>query len=651
MSSPTRPSHTPAAPDELFVRVQEALAGEYSLERELGRGGMGVVYLARDVRLARLVAIKVLPPDLAASNLLRAQFFREAQTAARLSHPNIVPIHRVDEARGISYFVMTYVEGETLAQRIARRGPLAPHHAARVLREVAWALTYAHGTGIVHRDIKADNILLEEGSERALVTDFGIANAANASGQATEGQVAGSPHYASPEQISGEPVDASSDIYSLGVVGFFALTGRLPFDAPTVAEVVAMHLSVRVPSIAALAPAVPTKLAMLVESCMAKSPTGRPASAAAFAEELDSSIEMPRELPAPLRAWVNRTNRAGYGEQGLGVALGASVGFTVGIVTRQPLLGVYLGSVAGLAVGALPSLMRMHRLVSAGYGIDDIRTAVREYWLRRREEVAFDLASPHRVTKKQLLAILYASGLGTTTLQGIGIFSRTGWVFPLATIAGLFGVGAAILALRDRFRRWTLPRLGQSQIKFYDGVWGERWVRLAARDVAKSGYASALPRPTELALGRATDALYDALPRDARRQLKSLPSIVRRLEADAAAMRQEVDRIDDSLAQLNRDRDAAPAATDGMAERDRLRVDLKALRDSAARKLAESVAALERIRLGLLRLQMGNGTVASITASLQAAGDIATDLETQANAAAEVRRLLGAPRLTPRSFP
>src|ERR1700733_14099347 len=132
-----------AAADGLFLALQTALAGEYSIEREIGRGGMGVVYLAREVRLAREVAIKVLPPALA-SPATREQFVREAQTAARLSHPNIVPIHRVDEAGGFVYFVMAYVPGQTLAQRIQQRGPLSPQHAVRLLRDVAWALTYAH---------------------------------------------------------------------------------------------------------------------------------------------------------------------------------------------------------------------------------------------------------------------------------------------------------------------------------------------------------------------------------------------------------------------------------------------------------------------------------------------------------------------------
>src|SRR5947207_5529367 len=132
------------AADDLFLRLQAALAGEYSIERELGRGGMGIVYLAREVRLAREVAIKVLPPALAVSPIMREQFLREAQMAARLSHPNIVPIHRVDETAGFVYLVMAYINGETLAQRVRSRGPLPPHQAARILREVAWALTYAH---------------------------------------------------------------------------------------------------------------------------------------------------------------------------------------------------------------------------------------------------------------------------------------------------------------------------------------------------------------------------------------------------------------------------------------------------------------------------------------------------------------------------
>ena len=165
--------------DPLFLSLQEALAGHYALERELGRGGMAIVYLARDVRLDRPVAIKLLPPDLAAHAKLRDRFSSEARTAARLSHPHIVPIHAVDEARGYAFFVMSYVDGGTLAERVATRGPLPPREASRVLREVASALSAAHAQGVVHRDVKPGNILLERATGRAMVTDFGIAHAAD----------------------------------------------------------------------------------------------------------------------------------------------------------------------------------------------------------------------------------------------------------------------------------------------------------------------------------------------------------------------------------------------------------------------------------------------------------------------------------------
>src|SRR4051812_5542967 len=157
---------------------------------------MGVVYLARDVRLDRDVAIKVLPSHLAIGEAARERFVREARTAAGLSHPHIVPIHRVGEAGGFVFFVMSYVEGETLGERLRTKGPLPPADAARVLREVAWALAYAHGRGIVHRDVKPDNILLEAGTGRALVTDFGIAHRDDVVSPDTDpGKIMGTAHF------------------------------------------------------------------------------------------------------------------------------------------------------------------------------------------------------------------------------------------------------------------------------------------------------------------------------------------------------------------------------------------------------------------------------------------------------------------------
>jgi len=153
-------------PEQLFLAFQSALAGRYSIDRELGRGGMGVVYLAREVHLDRLVAIKLLPPDLAARPALRERFLREAQLAAKLSHPNIIPIHAVEQAGGFVYYVMAFVDGETLAQRVQSRGPVSATDGIRLLREVAWALGYAHGQGLVHRDVKPDNILIEGATGR-----------------------------------------------------------------------------------------------------------------------------------------------------------------------------------------------------------------------------------------------------------------------------------------------------------------------------------------------------------------------------------------------------------------------------------------------------------------------------------------------------
>src|SRR5687768_1793636 len=252
-----------------FLELQAALAGEYSIQRELGRGGMGIVYLARDVQLDRDVAIKVLPPALAETAASRERFVREARIAAGLSHPHIVPIHRVGEAGGFVFFVMSYVEGETLGERLRTRGPLPPAEASRVLREVAWALAYAHGRGIVHRDVKPDNILLEAGTGRALVTDFGIAHGgAHASLPADAGKIMGTANFMSPEQGANQPIDGRSDIYALGVVGYLAVSGKLPFDAPSVPALLMLQARDTPPRIARVPPRIPPALAAAPPRCL-----------------------------------------------------------------------------------------------------------------------------------------------------------------------------------------------------------------------------------------------------------------------------------------------------------------------------------------------------------------------------------------------
>ena len=237
---------------DLATELQQALGDAYVLDRELGRGGMGAVWLARDAHLHRMVAIKVLPPELAAHHDLRERFLRETRMAASFSHPHIVPVHAVEERGGMLAFVMGFVDGESLGARVRRAGPVPVQEVVRLLQEVAWALSYAHGRGVVHRDVKPDNILIERATQRALVTDFGIARsttAAPAEGLTRVGEVVGTPHFMSPEQAAGDVLDGRSDLYSLGIVGFFALTGRLPFEAATPTSLLAMHLTQAPPSV------------------------------------------------------------------------------------------------------------------------------------------------------------------------------------------------------------------------------------------------------------------------------------------------------------------------------------------------------------------------------------------------------------------
>src|SRR5947207_4640126 len=241
-----------------LARLQAALADRYTIERELGRGGMATVYLAQDLKHHRKVAIKVLRPELAAA-LGPERFLREINTAARLNHPHILPLHDSGEADEFLYYVMPYVEGATLRERLAREGQLPLAESLQIAREVADALSYAHNHDVVHRDIKPENILLEAG--HAVVSDFGIARAitAAAAGNLTETGIAlGTPGYMSPEQgaASGR-VDERSDIYSLGCVLYEMLAGEPPYTGPSAQIVMAKRLTDPVPSVRRLREGIP----------------------------------------------------------------------------------------------------------------------------------------------------------------------------------------------------------------------------------------------------------------------------------------------------------------------------------------------------------------------------------------------------------
>jgi serine/threonine-protein kinase len=282
--------------------VRAALADRFRVERELGSGGMAVVYLAQDTRHGRAVAIKVLRPDVAAA-LGGSRFLREIQIAARLSHPHIVPLFDSGAGDGLLYYVMPFVDGESLRARLAREGRLPVADAVLIAREVADALDYAHRQGVVHRDIKPENILLQQG--HALVADFGIARAISIAAPDSITQTGisvGTPAYMSPEQIAGDPVDGRCDLYGLGCVLYEMLAGEPPFDGPTVLAILARQANERVPSLRRTRADTPPALDLAVQRALAKTPAERFASGAEFSSVLAGSAPVggPRRVPRTL---------------------------------------------------------------------------------------------------------------------------------------------------------------------------------------------------------------------------------------------------------------------------------------------------------------------------------------------------------------
>jgi serine/threonine-protein kinase len=596
--SPTPP---PTAPDRLFLDFQAALAGRYSLERELGRGGMGIVYCARDLRLERVVAIKLLPPQLADSAERRHRFMREARMAAQLSHPHIVPIHAVEEVGALVFFVMSYIDGETLGTRLRRDGRLKPAETARILREVAWALAYAHRQSLVHRDIKPDNILLEQGSGRALVADFGIARvvAAAREGDSGEGRLVGTPEYMSPEQALGEAVDGRSDLYSLGVVGFYALSGRLPFTGATTTGVIGQQISQPPPPLDV--PGAPPQLVAAIARCLAKDPAERFQTGEELADALAEMIEGRRELPVPIRAFLAE-NRLQSRVQYIGPFIAAAVLVPMGL--NELLNGVFasnpptafrggLAAIAAVLVAAAATspvamaIRSVRRLLKAGYRHDDVVHGLGLELARRREEQEFAAGVQGGGAtwwERWMRTKMYAA-VGLVALSGAGAFLLP---YPAVLFAfGLFGLSCAaavatglgaLAASRSRIDHAEARRFG-----FWKGRIG-RWL-FAMANIGLRGRAGQLPvadRPTEVALGLAALDLFAALPADVRQQLGNLPDVVRALEEQVQTLRN----------------------------------------NGQAGELREALGALETIRFDLLRLQGGATTLAGLTADLGAARQI-----------------------------
>jgi serine/threonine-protein kinase len=593
-----------------FEALQSALRGRYVLDRELGHGGMGIVFLARDVALDRPVAIKLLPRPLAADPDLRARFLLEARTAARLSHPNIVPIHAVEEQGDIACFVMAYVPGETLAERVTREGPLTPDQVGRLVQEVAWALAYAHERRVVHRDIKPENILLERGTGRALVTDFGIARLLDTSGETPPGGVVGTARSMSPEQAAGAELDGRSDLYSLGVTAFFALTGRFPFESGSAAGFLTAHIGVPAPPVGSLRPGVPAGLATAIDRCLAKSPEHRFPTAANLAESLVAAGAVVPAVPAALERLSRETSSLGQDLGGYLTLAGVAL-LTQIITAAKDFLG--FGHVYTIGIALVLTSLAAIRGVQVGRLI---REAAREGWSAEDFERALRREAEMRAsTGAAPTSLGRAAGMFGAGFVGLALF----WLGPkttaLVTMEGPLAILIELVSfvLPVALGRWfagvlDAPRKGKLGLFTRLAAAKARWLfRLANLGRGRTQQRPALgAAPTEALLADATRALYQGLPASDREVLGDVPGAIAELERNAERLRDRLGEIQQLVAEVG----------PGGGPRAALSAALEAERQVVMRELGARVSALETIRLDLLRLRAGIGDRAGLTTSL-----------------------------------
>ena len=599
-------------------RLRHALGGSYTLQGEIGRGGMGVVFQARDERLKRQVAIKVLPPELAFREEVRLRFLREAETAARLTHPNIVPIHSVGEGPdGLVYFVMAFIDGEPLSARLKRRGRLPAEESRRILSETADALGAAHAVGIIHRDVKPDNIMLEGSRGRVMVTDFGIAKALTSStggGLTGTGVAIGTPHYMSPEQAAGDrEIDGRSDLYSLGVVGFQMLAGELPFQAPTVPGILIKQITEVAPYLGDRVPDCPDDLAGCVARCLEKEPESRWPTADALRRALES-----RTAPA--------------------------------YRPRRP-----IGSASRRSPSGLPPLPQ-----APGLPIPRSPTIPRRGRAKPKDLAAAASGEPEIVRKTRGSFVSWASvsaGLVVLDLMNGGGLHWSYWVFlPW----GAFGVLPQFMKLwqagyswRDVVHRPLAPDAAD--------------VRLGFASASKSG---ALPAPTTGEFGRQAESVqqvrgdYQAILRVVERLPKSeqnlLPDVA--ATADALLKRAEelartlhvlsggveagaLERLDGKLAVLRRVPDSPERERQlGLLQRQRQALgDLLQRRQAIEDQLESCVLAMQTMRFDLLRLKSAGvaAVLGDLTHATQQARALSRDVDHAIEAAGEIREALG----------
>lgn len=611
------PTHSLADPS--FLALQAAVAGRFSLESELGRGGMGIVYLARDVILERPVAIKLLAPALAAREDMRRRFLREARLAAQCFHPNIVPIHEVAEHGDLAWFVMAYVPGETLAERLRRAGPLPADQVRRIGREIGWALAYAHERGVVHRDVKPENILLEQGSDRALMADFGIAVMDN--GPQQSGEVAGTARYMAPEQALGEPIDGRADLYALGVTLYVAATGSYPYEGDSAMAIVAQQATMAAASVRVRSPRLPATVADAIDQCLAVRPDERFASAARFVEALDrvpDSGELPQDAK-PARAAASATLTL------------ADWTFAIGYASVFLVLGEEAGSFGrAIMAGVTQSIVTFAALATGIRGAEAVisaRTALKRGVAPA--DVADALAPPPEPTferfgmAKAVGLLLLASALAVgqaavdnahlpTVLEFMG--NMTTWLLPPILVQRAVGAVRRESGLSGWLHTVVHKPLAQRVV---------RW--LGGRDSMRRHHALPASAPTEVMLGDAANAIFSRLPQAAREALAALPAATEALAKEAVALRARAEELSD----IHRRARQAPHDAAALNRIEHERTAVKA-------RLATAIAGLENIRLDLLRLEANRTVPGALTEHF----DAVRELQRQVEAAAEVQRVL-----------
>jgi serine/threonine protein kinase len=626
---------TASPSDSLRDRVADALRHQYHIEDEIGRGGMAVVYRARDLRLERLVAIKVLPPELAHDPSLGTRFTREAQTSAQLAHAHIVPIYDVGERDGIAYFVMALVDGGNVAQILERQPRRPVDEVRRLLCETADALAYAHLRGVIHRDVKPDNILLDAESGRAMVTDFGIARAIEGGTRLTlTGAALGTPTYMSPEQAVGErDLDGRSDLYSLGVLGYQMLTGRPPFAAGNSMALLLKHVSERPRPIAELRPEAPKALCEAIERALKKAPEDRWPTAAAFRDALLQETEA--------LSWRSEREPVRYTSPvPRGKRDASPLPRSRGVQSHNGSSAAPILSPTGLVIepAHLAPLTPEQRA--------DLRL-----WAGRVN--LLDRVKAYR------RLVLYTTGAWALGVMGfiVGVNEIPPFalapIVPIAMTVTMKRRGASLRLSGLRLRRVLLSRRSRGVLAAAPLPTSRQLRKLATRPVLESVHGAAIRRAAE-----ERSAILDVVKKLSKPERQMLPDVVPTVNA----LVERVATLATTLHRLDSDYDpAAASSVDArIAQSERVESSTEELREiallrrqrvslehlarqrvSLAHQIEQSVLALGNLRLDLLKLRASGieAGLADVSSATQEARALSRDIGVALEAVGEVRGL------------